>query len=388
MKNTKIKNNTIIKRNIMKFNKIYYISISLAFLLILLFFVIANIINNDKEFSEIENRNLQEKPKILSENYVEKLNSYMADQFFIREKLISFKSRIDLVLGKNKINNVYIGSDNQLFEEFKITSNDDLFNKVDVINEFKKANEDLLVNFMLVPTATSILDDKLPLYAPVDDEIEYINNVKSYLLDDIKFIPIYDKLKANKDEYIYYKTDHHWTADGAYLGYEAFCESTGIEATNKEDFEKIIGSNDFYGSLSSKVGLFGLYKDKLNIYIPKNSNMLVNYVMEQKKDTSLFNSDKLKHKDKYQVFLNGNHPLIEIETDKNLDKKILVIKDSFANNFVPFLTENYGNIFLIDLRYYTESINEFIKNNDINEVLFLYNVNTFNEDDSIFNLST
>lgn len=387
MKNTKIKNNTIIKRNIMKFNKIYYISISLAFLLILLFFVIANIINNDKEFSEIENRNLQEKPKILSENYVEKLNSYMADQFFIREKLISFKSRIDLVLGKNKINNVYIGSDNQLFEEFKITSNDDLFNKVDVINEFKKANEDLLVNFMLVPTATSILDDKLPLYAPVDDEIEYINNVKSYLLDDIKFIPIYDKLKANKNEYIYYKTDHHWTTDGAYLGYEAFCESTGIEATNKEDFEKIIGSNDFYGSLSSKVGLFGLYKDKLNIYIPKNSNMLVNYVMEQKKDTSLFNSDKLKHKDKYQVFLNGNHPLIEIETDKNLDKKILVIKDSFANNFVPFLTENYGNIFLIDLRYYTESINEFIKNNDINEVLFLYNVNTFNEDDSIFNLS-
>ena len=116
--------------------------------------------------------------------------------------------------------------------------------------------------------------------------------------------------------------------------------------------------------------------------------MLVNYVIEQKKDTSLFNSDKLKHKDKYQVFLNGNHPLIEIETDKNLDKKILVIKDSFANNFVPFLTENYGNIFLIDLRYYTDSINEFIKNNDINEVLFLYNVNTFNEDDSIFNLST
>lgn len=388
MKNTKRKNNTIIKRNIMKFNKIYFISMSLSFLLILLFFVIANTISNDKEFSEIENRNLQEKPKILSDNYVEKLNSYMADQFFIREKLISFKSRIDLVLGKNKINNVYIGSDNQLFEEFKIKSNADLLNKVDVINEFKKSNEDLLVNFMLVPTATSILDDKLPLYAPVDDEIEYINKVKSYLLDDIKFIHIYDKLKANKNEYIYYKTDHHWTADGAYLGYEAFCESSGIEATNKDDFEKIIGSNDFYGSLSSKVGLFGLYRDKLNIYIPKNSNLLVNYVMEQKKDTSLFNSDKLNHKDKYQVFLNGNHPLIEIETDKNLDKKILIIKDSFANNFVPFLTENYGNIFLIDLRYYTDSINEFIKNNDINEVLFLYNVNTFNEDDSIFNLST
>lgn len=388
MRNTKRKNNSIIKRNIMKFNKVYFISMSLVFLLILLFFVTANTINNDKEFSEIENRNLQEKPKILSENYVEKLNSYMADQFFIREKFISLKSRIDLILGKNKINNVYIGKDNQLFEEFKITSNDDMINKVNVINEFKKSNDDLLVSFMLVPTATSILDDKLPSYAPVDDENEYINKIKSYLLDDIKFIPIYDRLKANKNEYIYYKTDHHWTADGAYLGYEAFCESAGIEATSKDDFEKIIGSKDFYGSLSSKVGLFGLYRDQLKMYIPQNSNFLVNYVMEQKKDTSLFNSDKLKHKDKYQVFLNGNHPLIEIETDKNIDKKILVIKDSFANNFVPFLTENYGDIFLIDLRYYTDSINDFIKNNDINEVLFLYNVNTFNEDDSIFNLST
>ena len=178
-------------------------------LLALIFFVIANFISLDKNFSEVENRNLQSRPRILSENYTENLNSYVADQFFKRTNFISFKSRIELMIGK--INNVYIGEDNQLFEDFKITSNEDLLNKVNVINEFKKLNTDLNINFMLVPTATSILNDKLPKYSPVDDEIEYIKKVERNLSEDINFITVHDKLEQYKDEYIYFKTDHHWT---------------------------------------------------------------------------------------------------------------------------------------------------------------------------------
>lgn len=386
MNSYKTKKNKFVKRNIKKFNESYFLLLSCIFVFTLIFFVIANFMSLDKDFSEVENRNLQGRPRILSENYTENLNSYVADQFFKRINFISFKSRIELMMGKNKINNVYIGEDNQLFEDFKITSNEDLFNKVSVINEFKKSNTDLNINFMLVPTATSILNDKLPKYSPVDDEIEYIKGVERNLSEDINFITVSDELEQNKDEYIYFKTDHHWTADGAYLGYKSFCEATGIEATNKDEFQSIIASNDFYGSLSSKIGLYGLDKDKLKIYIPNNKNILVNYVTEQKKEASLFNSEKLYNKDKYQVFLDGNHPLIEIESDKNTDKKILIIKDSYANNFIPFLTENYGNVSIIDLRYYKDSVSEYLINNDIKEVLFLYNVNTFNEDDSIFNL--
>ena len=310
MKNFKRKNNKFVTRNIIKFNERYFLLLSCIFIVTLVFFVIANFIKSDKEFSEIENRNLQSRPKILSEDYTENLNSYVADQFFFRTNFISFKSKIELMLGKNKINNVYIGKDNQLLEDFKIASNDDLFNKVNVINEFKEYNSNLKINFMLVPTATSILDDKLPKYSPVDDEIEYIKQVENNISEDIKFIKVYDKLKGYKDEYIYFKTDHHWTVDGAYIGYKAFCEAAGIEATDKEDFQSIVASKDFYGSLSSKVGLYGVNKDKLKLYIPNNENLLVNYVTEQKKETSLFNSEKLHTKDKYQVFLDGNHPLI------------------------------------------------------------------------------
>ena len=172
MKSNNKYRNSIIEKKIKKFNKTYFISISLIFILMLFIFVIANIITDDKEFSEIENRNLQNKPKITSENYVEKFNSYVSDQFFSREKFISLKSRVDIILGKNKINDVYIGKDNQLYEDFKIKSKDDLLNKVDVINEFKKQNNDLNVKFILAPTATSIINDKLPKDAPVDDEIE------------------------------------------------------------------------------------------------------------------------------------------------------------------------------------------------------------------------
>lgn len=181
MKSYKMKNNKFVKRNIKKFNESYFLLLSFIFILALIFFVIANFISLDKNFSEVENRNLQSRPRILSENYTENLNSYVADQFFKRTNFISFKSRIELMIGKNKINNVYIGEDNQLFEDFKITSNEDLLNKVNVINEFKKLNTDLNINFMLVPTATSILNDKLPKYSPVDDEIEYIKKVERNL---------------------------------------------------------------------------------------------------------------------------------------------------------------------------------------------------------------
>ena len=181
MKSYKMKNNKFVKRNIKKFNESYFLLLSFIFILALIFFVIANFISLDKNFSEVENRNLQSRPRILSENYTENLNSYVADQFFKRTNFISFKSRIELMIGINKINNVYIGEDNQLFEDFKITSNEDLLNKVNVINEFKKLNTDLNINFMLVPTATSILNYKLPKYSPFDDEIEYIKKVERNL---------------------------------------------------------------------------------------------------------------------------------------------------------------------------------------------------------------
>ena len=91
-------------------------------------------------------------------------------------------------------------------------------------------------------------------------------------------------------------------------------------------------------------------------------------------------------KDNYQVFTGGNHPRINIKSMGDPERKLLLIKDSYANAMVPFLIFNYGEIEVIDLRYFTEDLDKVIKSKGITDILFLYNVNTFNEDDSILNL--
>ena len=239
---------------------------------------------------------------------------------------------------------------------------------------------------MLTPTATKLLEEKLPKYAPNDDELEYINKIFSGLNDNIITINPYDALNQNKNEYIFYKTDHHWTSKGAYIAYTVMCESLGLTPSSIDEFDIINVTNSFYGSLSSKVGVKGKTVDSIDVYVPKESDIVVNYVTEQKKSTSLFDSTFLDKKDKYEVFTGGNHPLINIKTLGDPTKKLLVIKDSYANCFLPFLTSHYGEINVVDLRYYYDDLDKLIENREITDVLFLYNANTFNTDDSILNI--
>ena len=145
-------------------------------------------------------------------------------------------------------------------------------------------------------------------------------------------------------------------------------------------------TDSFYGSLSSKIGIQGKKADSIDIYIPKESDFIVTYVDEQKKSTSLFDNTYLDKKDKYNVFTGGNHPLINIKTLGDPNNKLLIIKDSYANCFLPFLTSHYGEINVVDLRYFYDDLNTLIENKEITDILFLYNANTFNSDDSILNI--
>jgi DHHW protein len=388
----KIDGSLIAEKRVKKFDKTYRIIISIMFVGFLTICILINYLKKDDIYSEVENRNLKTKPSFsLKEfflgSYTSDFDSYISDQFFGRKEFISLKTKIQQLGGNNKINNVYIGKDGQLFEDFKIESDEKINDKIQVMNDFKEMNPNTNIEFMLIPTATSVLKDNLPKYAPIDNELDYINKVGEGLDNSIKFINPYKNLKENSNEYIYYKTDHHWTSDGAYIGYKSFCEANGIEAKEKSDFDELVVSEAFYGSLSSKVGVYGSNADKVKVYVPKEDNIVVNYVSEQKKVPSLFDSESLNKKDKYQVFTGGNHPLINIKTANNIDKKLLIVKDSYANSMIPFLTENYGEIDVIDLRYYTDSLQDFINTKNITDVLFMYNVNTFNGDDSIFNIN-
>ncbi|MBW9157890.1 DHHW family protein [Clostridium tagluense] len=376
-----------------KYNRIYIKSLTLIFLLFIFSVMILNIIVPSKDFSEEENRKLKNKPKfsvnnLLHNKFTSKYEKYISDQFILRNFWINVKSRTEILTGKKENNDVYLGDNNYLIAKFKKPSKEDLAEKLKAINTFSHDNKELSKYIMLVPNKVEVLKDKLPAFAPVENQLQYINKFYSGLDKDIKSINVFDTLNKNKDKYIYYKTDHHWTTDGAYYAYLEFCKSSGITPKDISDYDINEVNNKFYGTLYSRAGVKNVDSDIINVYLPKtHEDILVNYIDEKKKSTSLFNSSSLNTKDKYSVFLGGNHPIIKTSTMNLNNKNLLVIKDSYANCFIPFLTSHFSEIIVVDLRYYSDDVNTLIKDYNITDVLMLYNTNTFFEDESILNIS-
>ena len=115
-------------------------------------------------------------------------------------------------------------------------------------------------------------------------------------------------------------------------------------------------------------------------------DLVVNLTEEQKKLTSLYQMDLVDGQDKYLVYLGGNYPVVRISTTSTKDRRLLIIKDSYANAFVPFMTKDFNEITMVDLRYYTGDVNELVDEYLITDLLILYNINTFNDDHSILNI--
>lgn len=350
------------------------------------------VLKKDSASSEVENRTLSQKPQATVKNIVDgdfkdEYNSYISDQFPGRNFFVAAKSQLDMLCGKKESNGVFVASDNYYIEKFIKANSSDLKDKIKAINEFNTKNKNINMYCMVAPTSAEVYKDKLPKYADAGDELTYINSIKTGLDKKIKFIDVTESMKKNKDQYIYYKTDHHWTTKGAYIAYKDYCSKAGLKARTEKDFNIKTVTDDFYGTLYSKALCGNAVPDSIKLYIPKkNDKVVVTYNDEKKKTASLYKSDALNQKNKYEVFTGGNHSLINIKTLGDSSKKLLVIKDSYANSFIPFLTSHYGNIDVVDLRYYMDDIQSLIKSDGITDILFLYNVSTFNDDNSILNL--
>lgn len=376
------------KSNINKFR--YQRLLAVSFLLFLIILVSLNFIIKPKKFSESENRMLAQVPKfsidrLFEGRFIKKYEKYKSDQFVFRDLWINLKSTMDEVSGKKENNGVYLSDDNYLIENFKEPNDDYINQNINAINKFSKIHKNIKSYVMVAPNAISIVKDKLPKFAPVLNQRDYINNFKSKLSSDIKFIDTFDILNNHKNEYLYYRTDHHWTTLGAYYSYLEACKIMNLKANTKDNYSIERVTNDFYGTLSSKSAFDVDKPDSIDVYIPKSSDdeVIANYVKEKKKEGTLYDSDSLKKKDKYTVFLEGNHPIVKINTTSKSDKKLLLIKDSYANSFVQFLTTHYSEIVMVDPRYYYDDIESLIKNEGITDILYLYNANTFFQDNSL-----
>jgi hypothetical protein len=349
---------------------------------------ILNIMTPDKEFSEFENRMLSKMPKvnfknILSGRFTDKFEKYVTDQFVYREFWVSIKSDIERLTLKNENKGIFFGRDGYLLEHYK-KPEELLEENINSINTFSDKLPKVSTYLLLVPNSVKIYEDKLPLFAAPYDQLEVINNVKENLNGDIKFADVYNLLQSKKDEYIYFKTDHHWTMRGAYYAYQALAKQLGIESYTMEDFNSEMVTDSFYGTYYSKANNRHIAPDFIEIFKPKfDVEYELNFHDENRVMDSLYETEHLETKDKYSVFLDGNHSLMTIKTNVKNNKKLVILKDSYSHCFIPFLANHYEEIHVIDLRYYKLSIYDYIKEHGIREALFLYNVSTFSSDENI-----
>ena len=369
--------------------------VGIIFILTLFLFLIINVIVPDREKSVQENRMLATKPKfrlssLISGDYDEKFEAYMDDQFVGRDMWRKLKVAVDRIGGSRLENGVYIGTNGQLLEQIEVADENHLATNIKAIKSFSESQSKIPVRMMLVPDAANVLNHSLPALAKPEDQTQMFSMVRKDLGDSVEWIDVSTELNKHKTEKIYYKTDHHWTTLGAFYAFQAAAPSLGIDGDLSGKYVSYTVSDSFNGMLASKSGVNLGEKEQIDIYVPteEDTDLIVDYVDEGKRSTSLYDSSKLKEKDQYTVFLGGNSSLLDIRTVSTSTKRLLLVKDSFANSFIPFLTPYYREIVVVDPRYYSGTINDLMDSYRISEVLFLYSGNTFFKDNNISGVFT
>lgn len=373
------------KKNILKKYPTFFV-----FSILVILFTVIDIINSPNEFSELENRKLSQMPILSLKSYIDTSFSsdyekYINDQFFLRDNWIDLKSRIEYLLGKRENNDIIFGRENYLFKKFTTFNDEMLENNLNSIITFTN-NYNKEVDFFIIPNSYAVYDELTPRYLPLVDQLSLINSINSYLSfksnDHINTINVAEELLKNKDDYIYYKTDHHWTSYGAYLAYLTYMDYLGLEIVDINNLEKIT-INNFLGTYYNRSKYFKADSDFITYY-----NILGLHIeIDGKEQLSLMDLDKFKGSDKYSAFLWGNNGLTKVINENISEERkgssILIFKDSYANSFIQFLSYNYEIIDIIDLRYFKESIRNFMKDKDYNEILIMYSFNNLSSDINI-----
>ena len=361
-----------------------------VFVMCMIVFFLLNLMVSDKEMSEEENRMLAGMPRLswsslVSGDFMTKYETYLADQFAGRNFWRSIKVGLSGLGGSRQEQNILIGKDDYLMEEIVSPDQETLMENLEAIRQFANQSRDVQMYMLLVPNAANIMRDRLPAFATVSDQSRMFAQVKRELGEEVEWLDAAEALKKHAGEKIYYKTDHHWTSLGAFYTFSQVAEQMKIKTDVSSGFVSYPISTTFNGMLAAKSGCRMDVREDIYMYVPRDTDndVVVNYVDEQRKTTSLYDSSKLKTRDQYAVFLGENTSVVDIKTVAESTRRLLLIKDSYANSFVPFLIPYYNEIIMIDARYYYENVHMLVENKGITDVLFLYNMDTFLNDNSL-----
>ena len=341
---------------------------------------ILHLVLPDRTFSPVENRNLRQVPaftwRALREgSYTAALETYLEDQFPLRDGWMGLKTRWEWLLGKREFHDVFLCGGALIGRVGEGDRWEQNLGYVDRLAE----KTDIPVYLGLIPTAAEVWKDRLPHGADSADQSALLKEARG---TGAVWADIAGALASHSEEPVFYRTDHHWTSLGAYYGYTALLEAMGETPLPLGKAETV--SDDFYGTLYSSSGVHWVPPDTIERYVREDA-VTVEDVYGGGKH-GLYVDSFLEEKDQYASFLGGNQPLYIVRNSAaSSDKKLLLVRDSYSDSLAPFLCRHFAEIHLLDLRYNKTSVAQYAADMGADGIAVLYSVDNFMKDaDAVF----
>lgn len=345
-----------------------------------------------KAYSELEKDYLADAPELTMENIVsgefdEQVEAYLADHVPGRSFFVGVNAYYDLYSGRQVTKPVYLAKGDRLLEAPYTADMGAISANMAKINAFaEKISQP--VDLMLVPSAGYYLQDSIVgIHDPYQDDaiIEEIYAMAGESVQCRDLLTPFSKISDPAS--LYYRTDHHWTALGAYEAYCAYMTMLGKESVSREEFA-VESHEGFLGSTCSRSGLWKIPAEPVELW--KTDTAFAVDITENKTTTtydSLFFMDKLQELDKYTVYLGGNHGIVTIRNPEAAGKgHLLVFRDSYANCLGTFLAHSYETVTLVDLRYCKDPrnpVSNMVLEGEYTDILICYSIGNFLTDENI-----
>lgn len=343
-------------------------------------------------FSENEKRVLAQRPAVSAAAVADgslfrQIESYVADHFAGRDGWVGANAYLTQAEGRGAVGEIVCGRNGWLFPAPLQDDGKTLEDNMQAITAFAEAQE-VPVYLMAVPGAGAVVEDELPDVHLDYPDADLLERARRMAGDSLRWVDVIGDFRAaDAPEALYYRTDHHWTSAGAYHAYSLLMQERNAASVPPEVFD-VERVPDFYGTSYSKSGLWLTPPDEIELWTnPELHTTTTVYDGDGRAPVTqqgMLFYQYLEQADKYPVFLSGNHARVHIETDAQSDKRLLVIKDSYAHALAPFLAEEYRTIDLIDLRYFKrQTISDWLRENPADEILFVYGLSSLTQDKNL-----
>ena len=374
---------------------------TIAVFIVLIFgLTLWNLFTPDSAFSYNENRSLQLFPKFSLEELFEgewqaDFETYLTDQFVGRDAWVSLYVEAEQAMQKKDVNNVFFTDDGGMIAmDTKQSVKDTLVEKnLNRLERFAEKFQEMLgtehTSVMIVPTAQAVLIEQLPANGQdmIYDQLALLDAAQDRV-DEQVWIDAESVMFTHKDEYIYYKTDHHWTMNGAFYAYQQWMAQKGYKDVQLEDYDISVLSEEFLGTTYSKAPTNDIVPDQMLAFTLKDALNEYTLRIDESEEVieGLYDEKKLSEKDKYAAYVYGNTAITEIKGGEENGRVLMIYKDSYSHCFATLAAADFETVYLVDPRYYLFDIWQFAEEKQVTDVLFLFNAINFAQETNLYTL--